>query len=249
MFSPLEQFTVFILGEFRWNIEWSNIIVTNFAGVLVICCFICLWYSLLYQKFSLLLQNVRNFLVEKIFMILLNMITQVNTVVALRFYPVLVSVAIFVLSLNLIGLMPYGFTITSQLIVTFTMSISLFIGVMIIGGELNKFSFLKFFVPSAVSNDLLKYFLIIIEVLSFVIRPFSLGIRLFANMLAGHTLLFILGGFMFTVINKNIILIFLMPLSVVVMVILLEICIAFIQAYVFTILLIIYINDMFNISH
>jgi len=182
-------------------------------------------------------------------MILLNMITQVNTVVALRFYPVLVSVAIFVLSLNLIGLMPYGFTITSQLIVTFTMSISLFIGVMIIGGELNKFSFLKFFVPSAVSNDLLKYFLIIIEVLSFVIRPFSLGIRLFANMLAGHTLLFILGGFMFTVINKNIILVFLMPLSVVVMVILLEICIAFIQAYVFTILLIIYINDMFNISH
>jgi len=100
-----------------------------------------------------------------------------------------------VLSSNIIGLFPYGFTVTSQILITFACSISTFIGITIIGFTVFKFDLIKFFIPSSVTNKPLKFFLILIEVLSYIIRPFSLGIRLFANMLAGHTLIYILASF------------------------------------------------------
>jgi len=181
--------------------------------------------------------------------LLLNMLGQVNTVIALQYYSLIVVISMLILLCNVLGLLPYSFTITSQLFVTFMLSISLFIGVIIIGIYRNKLNFIKFFIPSAVSNIFLKGFLIIIELLSFIIRPFSLGIRLFANMLAGHTLMFILGGFMFSVLLSNFVLCYGLPLIIIMLVVVLEISIAFIQAYVFTILLIIYINDMMNINH
>jgi ATP synthase subunit 6 len=115
------------------------------------------------------------------------------------------AVAIFILTFNLLGLVPYSFTLTSHLFVTFTLSVSLFIGITIFGIWLNGFQFVEFFIPKGVSNIALRYFLVLIEILSYIIRPFSLGIRLFANMLAGHTLMYILGMFMFAIVELDIV--------------------------------------------
>lgn len=105
------------------------------------------------------------------------------------------------------------------------------------------------FVPKDIDNKALKYFLVIIEIVSYIIRPFSLAIRLFANMLAGHTLLYILNTFLVYVITKKWFLVFIIPFVVIFMVFILEVANAFIQAYVFTTLLVIYINDIYNVSH
>jgi ATP synthase subunit 6 len=125
----------------------------------------------------------------------------------------------------------------------------MFIGVVIVSVYYNKLNYFKYFVPKGIDNTPLKIFLIFIEAASYIIRPFSLAIRLFANMLAGHTLLYILNTFLIYVTSKKIFGLFLIPMFVIFMVFILEFAIAFIQAYVFTTLLVIYINDIYNITH
>jgi len=106
-----------------------------------------------------------------------------------------------------------------------------------------------YFIPNNVDNMFLHYFLVFIEVLSFLIRPFSLGIRLFANMLAGHTLLYILAGFAYSIAFKFVIFSLIIPFIVIFCVMLLEFSIAFIQTYVFVVLSILYIRDMMEAIH
>jgi ATP synthase subunit 6 len=154
---------------------------------------------------------------------------------------------VFILFSNLIGLLPYGFTITGHIILTFQIALSLFIGITIIGFYNNGVSFLNLFVPSGVPAAL-KPVLIVIEVFSYLIRPLSLSIRLFANMLAGHTLLNILGTFTFNVF-KNYAIILILPVLFVFFIMTLEICIAFVQAYIFSILVCIYLNDAYATGH
>jgi len=125
----------------------------------------------------------------------------------------------------------------------------MFIGIIIVSLYYNKLNYFKFFVPKGIDNAPLKIFLIFIEIASYIIRPFSLAIRLFANMLAGHTLLYILNTFLVYVSSKKLFALFLIPMGVIFMVFILELAIAFIQAYVFTTLLVIYINDIYNVSH
>jgi len=249
MLSPLEQFKIQILYAWSEKIEEINVIITNLSFTIIILFIVSLWFVCLSLKSSYILPNVRNVILEKLYEIILSMTGQIRSVVALQFYPLIVSMFCLILIFNSLGLVPYSFTVTSQLYITFTLSCSFFIGIIILGCIYNKLNFVKFFVPSAVSSKVLKYFLVCIEMLSFVIRPFSLGIRLFANMLAGHTLMYILGNFLFNVAILNLITIIIFPIGIIMLVVLLEICIALIQTYVFTILFIIYINDMFNINH
>jgi ATP synthase subunit 6 len=155
----------------------------------------------------------------------------------------------FILFSNVLGLLPYGFTLTSQLYVTFLCSISTFIGITIIGMWVNKFNFISFFIPGSVTNIPLRSFLVLIEILSYMIRPLSLGIRLFANMLAGHTLIFIMANFTYLIAFRFIFLTLIIPFIIIFLVMILEFCIAFIQTYVFIILTIIYIKDMMAMYH
>jgi len=154
-----------------------------------------------------------------------------------------------VLSFNLLGLLPYGFTLTSQIFVTFALSISTFLGITILGCIVNKFNFVKFFIPNNITFAPLRIFLIFIEVLSYLIRPFSLGIRLFANMLAGHTLIYILASFSYSIAIKFLFLSLVVPFIIIFLIFMLEFGIAVIQTYVFTILTIIYIKDVLNAVH
>jgi len=110
------------------------------------------------------------------------------------FFPLFLSVYVYILFANLIGLFPFSFTVTTYISQTFTLAFSLIIGLVLFGLRHAKYKFGAIFVPGGVPA-LLVYFLVLIEVASFLIRPFSLAIRLFANMLAGHTLLAIISGF------------------------------------------------------
>ena len=144
----------------------------------------------------------------------------------------------------MIRMLPYSFTVTSQFIVTFTLAAIIFIGVTIIGFIKHGIKYLELFVPKGVPIVLLPL-IIVIEIISYLARPVSLSVRLFANMMAGHTMLKVFGGF---VISLGLLGGWL-PLSFSVALTGLEVLVAFLQAYVFAILTCIYLNDALNLHH
>ena len=157
------------------------------------------------------------------------------------FFPFVFTLFTFILFANLLGLIPYSFTVTSHIIVTFALAIVVFIGVTIVGIVKHGFHFLRLFVPEGVPFILLLL-LVPIEVLSYCIRPFTLAIRLFANMLAGHTMLAIFGGF-----AASIWLVAIFPLAINVALVGLELLVAVLQAYVFAILTCLYLRDALHL--
>ena len=163
---------------------------------------------------------------------------------AKSFFPFVFTLFMFVLFCNMVGMLPYSFTVTSHIIVTFALAAIIFIGVTIIGFVNHGIRYLKLFIPSGVPIFLLPL-IVIIEIISYLSRPVSLSVRLFANMMAGHTMLKVFGGF---VISLGIIGGWL-PLSFAVALTGLEILVAFLQAYVFAILTCIYLNDALNLHH
>lgn len=160
---------------------------------------------------------------------------------AAPFFPFIFTLFMFVLACNLLGLIPYSFTVTSQIIVTFALALVVFIGVTIVGIVKHGAHFLRLFVPTGVPAILLLL-LVPIELLSYFIRPFTLSIRLFANMLAGHTMLAIFGGF-----AASIGLLALFPLAINIALVGLELLVAALQAYVFAILTCLYLRDALHL--
>ncbi len=165
-------------------------------------------------------------------------------VAGLKYFPFVFTLFMFVLFLNMLGMVPYSFTVTSHIIVTFAMAVFIFIGVTVIGFAKHGLGFLKFFVPSGVPVFLLPL-LVVIEVISYLTRPISLSVRLFANMMAGHTMLKVFGAF---VVGMGALFGW-MPLAFMVAFTGLEILVAFLQAYVFAILTCIYLNDAIHMHH
>ena len=165
-----------------------------------------------------------------------------------KYFPFISVLFLFILLVNLVGLVPYSFTITSHLIVTFTLSFSIFIGVNIICVKIHKFEMLSLFIPSNTSFGL-ALLLVPIEFVSYIFKPISLGVRLFANLMAGHTLLKVIVGFSWSMLLLDDVLSFfhVAPLLVLVILMGLELAVAVIQAYVFTILTCIYLNDSINL--
>jgi F-type H+-transporting ATPase subunit a len=160
------------------------------------------------------------------------------------YFPFILSLFLFVLVSNMIGMIPYSFTVTSHIIVTFALALFVFVGVTIIGFAKHGLSYLKLFVPSGVPAILLPL-IVIIEIISYLSRPISLSVRLFANMMAGHTMLKVFGGF---VVSLGILGGWL-PLGFSIALTGLEILVAFLQAYVFAILTCIYLNDALHLHH
>jgi len=161
-----------------------------------------------------------------------------------KYFPFIFSIFMFVLFCNLLGMIPYSFTVTSHIIVTFALAALVFLVVTIVAIVRHGFKFLGFFIPSGVPAILLVL-LVPIEIISYFVRPVSLSVRLFANMLAGHTLMKVFGGF---VIALGIFLGWL-PLAFIVALTGLEFLVAFLQAYVFAILSCLYLNDAIHLHH
>ncbi|GGC62732.1 F0F1 ATP synthase subunit A [Chelatococcus reniformis] len=167
----------------------------------------------------------------------------------MKFLPFVFSIFMFVLILNLFGMIPYAFTVTSHIIITFALA-ALVIGLVIVYGFIKHgLGFLKLFVPSGVPGWLLPL-LVTIEVISFVSRPLSLSVRLFANMLAGHIALKIFAGFVATLLAAGAWSVLSpLPLALAVALTALEVLVAVLQAYVFATLTTIYLNDALHPGH
>lgn len=167
-----------------------------------------------------------------------------------KYFPFIFSLFMFILFCNLLGLLPYAFTVTSHIIVTFALAIVVFLTVIIYGFWKNGPKFLKLFVPAGVPVYVLPI-VVPIEVVSFLSRPISLSVRLFANILAGHITLKVFAGFIVTLGSLGFLgwLGALLPLAMTVAITALEFLVAALQAYVFAVLTSMYINDAIHPSH
>ncbi len=162
----------------------------------------------------------------------------------MRYFPLVFTLFTFILACNMLGMLPYAFTVTSHIVVTFTLAAAIFLGVTLLGFIRHGVGFFSFFVPKGVPVVLLPL-LVLIEVISYFTRPVSLSVRLFANMMAGHTMLKVFSGFviMLGVWGGFVPLAFMSAFSA------LELLIAFLQAYVFAVLVCIYLNDALHMQH
>jgi F-type H+-transporting ATPase subunit a len=167
----------------------------------------------------------------------------------MRFFPFVFTLFLFVLFCNVIGLVPYTFSVTSQIAVTGALAL-LVIGIVIVYGFLhNGARFLRLFVPSGVPIALLP-FLVPIEVISFLARPVTLSVRLFANMLAGHITLKVMGGFVVSLLGAGVFSILApLPFAMAIVLTAFELLVAVLQAYVFAILTCVYLNDAIHPGH
>jgi F-type H+-transporting ATPase subunit a len=168
----------------------------------------------------------------------------------MKFFPLVFSLFIFVLTVNLLGLLPYGFTVTSHIVITVALAMLVFITVLVYGLWKNGLGFFRLFVPSGIPIYILPL-IVFIEVLSFLSRPISHSVRLFANMLAGHITLKVFAGFvvMLSAFGFTGWIGAIVPLALVVALTALEFLVAFLQAYVFAILTCIYLNDAIHPGH
>jgi F-type H+-transporting ATPase subunit a len=168
----------------------------------------------------------------------------------MRYFPFIFALFSFILICNMVGMLPYAFTVTSQIIVTFALALSVFLSVIVLGVYKHGFGFLRLFVPAGVPL-LLMPLIVPIEIFSFLTRPVSLGIRLFANMLAGHIMLKVFAGFIVTLSALGVFGMFgaALPMVMTVAITALEVLVAFLQAYVFAILSSIYLHDALHPGH
>nr|YP_009131079.1 ATP synthase F0 subunit 6 [Asparagopsis taxiformis]AHX02415.1 ATP synthase F0 subunit 6 [Asparagopsis taxiformis] len=242
--SPLEQFeivTVLPLTLFGFNFS-----LTNSGLFFWYHFFLIFWLSLSFYKSSVI-PNSWQLVKESLYIVTVDMVRDNLGVKGEFYFPFIFSLYLILLMSNLIGMVPYSFTVTSHIIFTFGLALSIFIGINIIGIRAHGFKFFALFLPRGVPLAIVPL-LITIEFLSYTVKVFTLSIRLFANMTSGHTLLKIIAGFAWTMLSAGgLLAIFhLIPLSLLVALIGLEFAIAGLQAYVFTLLTCIYLNDVLD---
>jgi F-type H+-transporting ATPase subunit a len=241
--NPMHQFEVYRIGP-EIILGSLDLSFTNASLFMVISSILILILLFLGTKKSLLVPSKIQLVAEMSYTFVAKMISDTAGTNAKPFFPFIFTLFMFVLFCNMVGMLPYSFTVTSHIIVTFILAAIVFIGVTIIGFVKHGIKYLELFVPKGVPVVLLPL-IVIIEIISYLSRPISLSVRLFANMMAGHTMLKVFGGF---VISLGILGGWL-PLGFSIALTGLEILVAFLQAYVFAILTCIYLNDALNLHH
>ena len=241
--NPMHQFNVYRIGP---EISFGSVDIsfTNASLFMIISAITIISIFFVGTRRKAIIPTKIQLLTELSYTLVSKMISDTAGSKAKPYFPFVFSLFMFVLFCNMLGMLPYSFTVTSHIIVTFALAAVIFVGVTIIGFVNHGVGYLKLFIPSGVPLFLLPL-IVIIEIISYLSRPVSLSVRLFANMMAGHTMLKVFGGF---VISLGIIGGWL-PLSFTVALTGLEILIAFLQAYVFAILTCIYLNDALNLNH
>ena len=237
--QPLEQFTIERLVPL--HIGRLDVSFTNSALLMTIAVVLITALMVLGTRKAALVPGRWQSVTEMAYEFVANMVDTNAGHGARDFFPFIFTLFMFILFSNLLGLIPYSFTITSHIIVTFALAAVVFIGVTIVGIVRHGFHFLRLFVPEGVPVALLVL-LVPIELLSYCIRPFTLSIRLFANMLAGHTMLAIFGGFAASVGFFAF-----FPTAIDVLLVGLEVLVAVLQAYVFAILTCLYLNEAIHL--
>lgn len=247
LISPLEQFEVYpIFSIYLGPIDFS--ITNHTIMLLIVFVFLIIWILSISNSNDNSLSALPNrwqSLIEVIYKAILKMTyDNIPGKEGQNFFPLIFSLFFFILCLNVIGLVPYSLTLTTQIIVTFCISLFVFLGINIICVRAHGLSFFTMFLPAG-SEGVLALILIPIEFISYFFKPISLSLRLFANMMAGHTLLKIIAGFGWTLLGCTGVL-FLMqyiPILILIVLFILELAIALIQAFVFATLVSIYLHD------
>ncbi len=237
--SPLAQFEIKRIVP----IEIGNMDVsfTNSSAFMVLTVIAISTFLILGMRRNEMIPGRWQSMAELLYIFIANLLKDTVGTQGRPYFPFIFTVFMFVLVGNLLGMIPYSFTFTSHIIVTFTMAMFVFVGVTIIAIAKHKLHFFSFFMPPGVPM-VMAPLLVPIEIISYLSRPISLSVRLFANMLAGHTLLKVFAGF---VISLGMFGVF--PLVFVVALTGLEIVIAMLQAFVFTILTCLYLNDALHL--
>ena len=241
--NPMHQFEVYRIGP-EINLGSANLSFTNATLFMAISSLAILFLLFIGTNKKLIVPSKIQLITELCYTFIAKMINETAGSDAKPYFPFIFTLFMFVLFCNMIGMLPYSFTVTSHIIVTFVLAAVVFIGVTVIGFLKHGIKYLGLFVPKGVPIALLPL-IIVIEIISYLSRPVSLSVRLFANMMAGHTMLKVFGGF---VISLGLLGGWL-PLSFSVALTGLEILVAFLQAYVFAILTCIYLNDALNLHH
>jgi F-type H+-transporting ATPase subunit a len=239
--GPLEQFAIKRIVEMDvggLDLSFTNSAAMMVLAVVLITLFLTLgtrrramvpgrWQSLAELSYELIARTVRDNIGAE----------------GRRFFPFVFSLFMFIVFCNVLGLIPYSFTVTSHIIVTFAFAIVVFVGVTVLGFMRHGLKFLSLFLPPGVPIFLAPL-LVPIELVSYLSRPISLSVRLAANMMAGHTMLKVFAGFVVALGVFGI-----APLVAIVLLYALETLIAFLQAYVFAVLTCLYINDSIHLHH
>ncbi|MGH9809273.1 MAG: F0F1 ATP synthase subunit A [Terriglobia bacterium] len=248
--NPMEQFEVKpLLAEPLFHIGGHPIYFTNQALLMVIVVAVSSLFLTLTVKPGRLVPTRWQSMAEASYEFVANMIHSATGEDGLKYFPFIFTLFIFVLFSNFLGMIPGSFTVTSQIAVTFSLAALVILLVIVVGFMKHGIGFLKLFVPHA--PWYLLILLIPIEVISFLTRPISLSVRLFANMLAGHTMLAVFAGFVVALGSAGGIFtgLAIAPMLLIVAIYLLELLVAFLQAYVFAILTCIYLNDAIHPGH
>jgi ATP synthase subunit 6 len=244
-FSPLEQFEIVpLLFVFLGN----KFVFTNASYFLIIAVVVTLLFFYLTNLNSTLIPNRWQSITEMVFEFVQNMAFEALGNKGSKFFPLLFATFTFVFGCNILGMVPYTFTVTSHIIFTFSLGMTTFIGLNIIGFRQHGLHFFSLFLPPGAPLALAPL-LVPIELISYVFRVVALSVRLFANMMAGHTLLKILATFAWKMLSIGgiFLIIQLFPLAVIIAITGLELAIAFLQAYVWTTLTCLYLSDALNL--
>jgi F-type H+-transporting ATPase subunit a len=238
----MEQFQIkriIPLELFGWDVSFTN----SSLFMVIAMAIIPLFYLVAMNRRALVPGRLQS-TAELSYEYVANMVRDIVGEGGMKYFPWIFTIFMFILVLNLLGLLPYSFTVTSHIIVTFAFAAMVWLVVTAIGFINHGPGFLKLFVPSGVPWWLLPI-IVAIELISYLIRPISHSVRLFANMMAGHAMLKVFAGF---VIGLGLLggwapLVFLVGFTG------LELVVAFLQAFIFTVLTCIYLNDAVNMHH
>jgi ATP synthase subunit 6 len=255
-FSPLEQFEVFTLGSFFGVDSMLNLILTNeVVTLLLIFFFLTLFFKALLKKSSrptfFLVPNRYNVILGLLEKLVLSLVKEnIKDQTSALVVPFVFCLFVFLICLNMIGMIPYAFTLTSHIAISLNLSLTAFIMINILAARKYGLKMFSLFLPGGTSV-VLALLLVPIELVSFAFKPISLSIRLFANLMAGHTLLKVIAGFAYTLATAGgfLCIVGFIPLLILIPLFFLEFAVALIQAFVFTVLICIYYNDSNNISH
>ena len=241
--NPLEQFEVSSLLGFNAPIlGYLNLTLTNLTLYSILVVFLIITIHYLGNNENKIVPSKWTIALESLFASIISMVReQLGKEI---YFPFIYSLFFYILIANLCGNIPYSFTSTTSIMVSIGLSFTILVGVTILALSLHKIKFFSYFVPNGTPLVLVPL-LVLIEIVSFLARAFSLGIRLFANMMSGHALLKILSTFLYQMFSAGIIafIITLIPFALFLCICVLEIAVAFIQTYVLCLLTMSYIRD------
>ncbi len=238
--SPLDQFKISEIIDIK--LFGINISLTNSSMLMIVSAFFIIAYFMFAFRGKKLVPNRLQLSAEMLYTVVTNTLEQNVGSRGKKFIPLIFTLFMFIMTCNLFGMIPYSFTVTSHISVTFALAIMIFLTVTLLGFILHGFHFFSLFLPKG-TPWWLAPLMVVIELFAYLARPVSLSLRLSATMFAGHVMLQVVSGF---VVSMAIYL-KIFPIPIIAIMIGFEIFVAILQAYIFTILSCVYLNDAINL--